>query len=170
MIRKIVKSLVVMLLVVFVGSFIDARERQTVNRQLKINGRIVGYDQSVSLTGLTSTPKIDVLIVRVEKIIKGQEKANYIKVLREYWKDDFSLSKDLTNDRKEWTFLLTKAQGCDESLREMQFPSKKTSEGTEIQVPRYKPSTGAEAEGIPEDLKLPCYRVRPDGITPLKKQ
>ena len=170
MIRKIVKSLVVMLLVVFVGSFIDARERQTVKEQLKINGRVVGYDQSISLTGLTSSPKIDVLIVHIEKIIKGHEEANYIKVLREYWKDDLSLSKDLTNGKKEWTFLLTKEQGCDGSLREMQSPSKKPSERTEIQVPRYKPSTGAEAEKIPEDLKLPCYRVRPDGVTPLKNQ
>lgn len=127
---------------------------------LTIVGPIVAYERSVTrLAQLTFVPNTEVLIVRVDKLIKGQEQAPYLKVVYRYGTDEPSLAKEVFDGRSQWRFTLKRDRNCDSSVGQMKSVKTQTKEGEEVTLSGLK-FTG-ETEGLTDDINLPCYVLKP---------
>ena len=127
---------------------------------LTIVGPVVAYERSVTrLAQLTFVPNTEVLIVRVDKLIKGQERAHYLKVVYRYGTDEPSLAKEVFDSRSQWRFTLKRDRNCDSSVGQLKSVKTQTKEGEEVTLSGLK-FTG-ETEGLTEDTNLPCYVLKP---------
>ena len=123
------------------------RKRQS----LRISGTVVGYDELISLANITSAPNAEILIVRVDALVKGNERARYIKVVYKFMQKEARLPSEVFEGDHRWRMTLTKADGGDQ-----------TCKGP---IQRLKRTPGGEAEQIPDDVTLPCYILRPSALT-----
>ena len=130
---------------------------------LELAGTIVAVENLFE--HIYSSEKINTsyLIVRVDRIIKGQQDSHYILVSYNWrLKDKLDpFSKHAT----QWRFNLTRRKDCAKTLRELQyvgfgFEGKETS-GI---MPRFRRTWGVEFEPLPFDVSLPCYESRYDKI------
>jgi hypothetical protein len=127
---------------------------------LTIVGPVIAYERSVTrLAQLTFVPNTEVLIVRVDKLIKGQEQAHYLKVVYRYGTDEPSLAKEVFDGRSQWRFTLQRDRNCDSAIGQMKSVKTQTKEGEEVTLSGLK-FTG-ETEGLPDDTNLPCYVLKP---------
>lgn len=127
---------------------------------LTIVGPVVAYERSVTrLAQLTFVPNTEVLIVRVDKLIKGQQQAHYLKVVYRYGSDEPSLAKEVFDGRSQWRFTLKRDHKCDSSVGQMKSVKTQTKEGEEVTLSGLK-FTG-ETEGLADDTSLPCYVLKP---------
>jgi hypothetical protein len=153
--------LVVVLLIVFASPIARAGGESCGKQDLVITGVVVGYDQLIQLANITSAPQVNVLVVRIEERIKGREESRYIKVIYEHLSGEATLPSEIFDGKNRWSFKLGRQTSCDSSLQALESASGKTEDGTEVSVPRLKRTPGAEAENIPADAMLPCYKLSP---------
>jgi hypothetical protein len=132
------------------GAFITGKRQE--RHKVAITGRVLAYDQLSSLSNITSAPKLEVLIVGVET---GPEESRFIKVKYEYMASDKKLPIKVFDSKNKWRFALVRDNTCDGSLRSLQ--ETKPMAATEISLPHFKSTNGAESEQIPLDLNIPCY-------------
>jgi len=127
---------------------------------LTIVGPVVAYETSVTrLAQLTFVPHTEVLIVRVDKLIKGHEQAHYLKVIYRYGTDEPSLAKEVFDGRSQWSFTLKRDRNCDSSVGQMKSVRMRTKEGEEVTLSGLKFTR--ETEGLTDDTNLPCYVLKP---------
>ncbi|HEX6649013.1 MAG TPA: hypothetical protein VF075_05725 [Pyrinomonadaceae bacterium] len=127
---------------------------------LTIVGPVIAYDRSVTrLTQLTFVPNTEVLIVRVDKLIKGKEQAHYLKVVYRYGTDEPSLAKEIFDSTSQWRFKLKRDRNCDSSVGQMKSVKIQTEEGEEVTLSGLKFS--GQTEGLTDDTNLPCYVLTP---------
>jgi hypothetical protein len=127
---------------------------------LTIVGPVIAYERSVTrLAQLTFVPNTEVLIVRVDKLIKGQEQAHYLKVVYSYGTDEPSLTKEVFDSKRQWRFILERDRSCDSSAGQMKAVKSQTKEGEEIILSGLK--FIGETEGLADDTHLPCYVLKP---------
>ena len=132
---------------------------------LTIVGPVVAYERSLTaLVQLTFVPNTEVLIVRVDKLIKGKEQAHYLKVVYRYGTDEPSLTKEVLDSSSQWRFRLKRDHNCDSSVGQMK--SVKTPEEEEVTFLGLK-FTG-KTEGLTDDTNLPCYLLEPGNYRPQK--
>lgn len=124
-------------------------------RRLVVNASIIAYDESASLVNITSAIQIEVFIVRIKKIIKGQEKMQYIKVVYQHMHKEQNLPAKIYDSHYSWQFSLVKAA-----------TNKVSCKGP---LKHLKPTLGAENEKYPEDITLPCYILRPGDVKNIEK-
>jgi len=145
--------------IAFLHSRSVAQVDSSVDTQLEVAGAIVAYDGFVAATNTTFAPRQQILIVRVDKVLKGFEISRYLKVVYEYFQSDDELVKALLSARKEsLTFVLSRDARCDSTLAEMMFIELEALDGTYIGKQRkLKDLDGLDQ--IPEYTKLPCYNL-----------
>jgi len=134
-------------------------------KDLRIVGRVVAYDQLISLMQITTSSLMEVLIVRVDKRIQGVEKSPYVQVKFRALGDDKGLPPGVFDSKKRWRFTLVRDSTCDASFRTLQNTTDKPDEN-EISLPHFKPTTGSELDAIPLDKMLPCYLLQPGSLRP----
>jgi hypothetical protein len=153
-----------LLLCLFIGSVAYASKPK--GSDLELAGTIVAVE---NLFGhIYSSDKINTsyLIVRVDRIIKGQEDSPFI-LVRYKWrlKDKLDpFSKHATH----WEINLTRAKGCSKTLRELQYVEFGSQEKTSGIMPRFRRTWGTEFELLPFDVSLPCYESRDDRISQIE--
>jgi|KBSSwiStaDraftv2_1062776.scaffolds.fasta_scaffold224344_2 hypothetical protein len=127
---------------------------------LTIVGPVIAYERSVTrLAQLTFVPNTEVLIVRVDKLIKGQEQAHYLKVVYRYGTDEPSLTKEVFDSSRQWRFILKRDSNCDSSVGQMKPVKTQTKDEEEVTLSGLK-FTG-ETEVLADDTCLPCYVLKP---------
>lgn len=127
---------------------------------LTVVGPVVAYERSVTrLAQLTFVPNTEVLIVRVDKLIKGQEQSHYLKVVYRYGTDEPSLAKEIFDSRSQWRFRLKRDRNCDSSVGQMKSVKAQIREGEEVTLSGLK--FIGETEGLADDTNLPCYVLKP---------
>ena len=127
---------------------------------LTIVGPVVAYERSVTrLAQLTFVPNTEVLIVRVDRLVKGQEQAPYLKVVYRYGTDEPSLAKEIFHSRSQWRFTLKRDSNCDSSVEQMKSVKTQIREGEEIVLSGLQFTD--ETERLTDDTRLPCYVLRP---------
>ena len=151
------------LLLLGVSSIIEARHQRCAQRSLKIVGAVVAYNQVAALVNITDAPQQQVLVVRADKALSGKEAGQYLKVIYKYGANEASLPDEVFNGKSRWQFNLTRDCGCDSSLAEGQSKSE-----NEIALPMWKQTV--EGEELPQNVKLPCYVLRPKGLTAVSKK
>src|SRR5690349_3038411 len=125
---------------------------------LTIVGPVVAYERSVTqLAQLTFVPNREVVIVRVDKLVKGREQARYLKVVYNYGTDEPSLMKEILNSQKQWRFRLKRDQSCDSSIGQMKTVEPATKEGALVSGLKFI----SETEVLPDETSLPCYELKP---------
>ena len=149
-IKHVPSLLTVLLLITFQSETFLASDKSHKNDQIEMGVKVVGYDELAPLMNLTSAPQIEVLIVRVMKLIKGKEQSDYIKVIYQHLHNQPDLPKEFFDSRHLWRFTLTRASSDDLSCKGP--------------LPRLRPATGAETEQLPGNTSLPCYILRPGGF------
>lgn len=148
--REMTMPLIIVLLVVCASSAIFAAGGRLRKEELVVTGRVVSYDQLVSLANITSAPQLQVLIVRVAKRVKGREESRYIKVVYKHMQNEAKLPSEVFDGKSHWRFRLMKAATQDHSCKGPLQGLKRTS--------------GAETEDLPSDTSLPCYLLRPGDL------
>jgi hypothetical protein len=127
-------------------SFVHGTNKESM---LTIVGPVVAYERSVTrLAQLTFVPNTEVLIVRVDKLIKGQGR--------------HIISKSFTgvfDSRSQWRFTLKRDRNCDSSVGQMKTVRTQTKGEEEVTLSGLK-FTG-ETEGLTDDTNLPCYVLKP---------
>lgn len=127
---------------------------------LTIVGPVIAYERSVTrLAQLTFVPNTEVLIVRVDKLLKGHEQAQYLKVVYRYGTDEPSLSKEVFDSRSQWRFTLKRDRNCDSSVGRMKSVKTQIKEGEEVILSGLQFTD--ETEELTDDTNLPCYILRP---------
>jgi hypothetical protein len=112
------------------------------------------------LMNITSAPQVQILVVCIRRRIEGQEAEPYIKVVYQYGGDGTALPKEIFDGKSQWRFILRRDDLCDSSLGEMKATKAQNEEG-QISLPHLKFTSGMD--GLADDLKLPCYILKPDG-------
>jgi hypothetical protein len=112
---------------------------------------------------------LEVLLVRVDKIIAGQYDGEFIEVAIQYWPDECALPEDLRSSAIKWRFQLTK-MGVDRPLSEENGEHARRPEVPEgfqsVEIPRWVPTEQGMREVIPTEV-LPLYLLQPGGLTPI---
>jgi hypothetical protein len=135
------------LLLLALSCFYQESFAQDKKKQIKIVGRVVAIDDSISVTGL---PLSRDLIIRIVKRMEGDEQTSYIKVVYQPLHGQKELPKEMWGSNGEWLFTLQRATDDDEICNE---PVKGWV--------RTKLETG---QAVPDFEKLTCYLLSPDGF------
>jgi|SRR5918911_4717946 hypothetical protein len=143
-------------------------------RRLKISGTIVGFDFMSSLINLyepfDSPARRMILLVRVDKLNKGQEQSRYLLVHYKYWYyDEVRLSDAIRSGLEQWHVKLTREAKCDEKLRDILYMNAQTENGTKLSPqPRLIRTSGGKNDDFPLDTVVPCYVTDPGKFKPPK--
>jgi hypothetical protein len=159
MTRNHLLSLILVQLIAWLNPMMEFDSMRSENKSLVVVGTVIAYDQLLPLINITSAPQSQVLLVRIEKRIKGRESAVYVKVVYEYGGDEPSLPKGIFDGKSQWRFLLKRDGRCDSSLREMKAGKPQSKEGEEVTLPHLKFTD--ETEVLADDTNLPCYVLKP---------
>jgi hypothetical protein len=107
----------------------------------------VRYDALAPLANLTFGTQIEVLIIRVQKLITGREPSKYLKVVYQHLHGQPDLPREIYERQSLWRLALTKASkddvSCNGPLSEL------------------TPTPGTQPEQLPDDAGVPCYVLRP---------
>jgi hypothetical protein len=126
---------------------------------------VIGYDRLAEAGNLTSAPQSQLLIARVDKILKGKEKAKYIKIIYEYFSSEETHLKALLSDEKhQWKFVLSRNKRCDSTLKEAKYAKGIALDGAKEIMPVLLLKDVGGLEAISESTNLPCYSLKSDGI------
>jgi hypothetical protein len=137
------------------SSVIEARHQQCAQRSLKIVGAVIAYSQLAALSNITGAPQQQILLVRSDKALSGQQ---YLKVMYNHGPNE-PLPDEIFSGKGKWRFNLTRDCGCDGSLTENQPKDEKDiALATWIQT--------NDGQDIPRNLSPLCYVLRPKGLKP----
>ncbi len=165
--------LILLILPLFFAFQAPARLENSGTPKLKIIGTVIGYDGSVSRSlGVAEGMKYEILLVRVDKVLKGKEKSKYIRINYVYGYDIPPLPDEIFDGVKQWSFELKRDTDYDDPLREMLYVRAEDEKGKELPpVPVLARVPGAENEKLPtEDTIIPAYKLIPGKFRGLPKQ
>jgi len=153
--------LLIFLLILLVGSYpVNAK-------QLEVKGTIVAREKSYGHIYQDDEIQTSLLIVRLENIVKGEEKSKYILVSYK-WQLKDEVNPEFENQTTSWSFLLSPKKSCKSALRDLQFTFFGGQKISGIQ-PRFLRNIGSENEPLPFDTKLPCYESRATKVQKIVK-
>jgi hypothetical protein len=162
--KNIFISLICLILIALCCDPTNAQSVSDKKRKIKIIGTVIGFDSFAATGNLTFAPQSQLLIVRIDKSLKGKEKAQYIKIIYEYFSsEDTFLPNLISSEKKQWKFNLVKENSCDSSLQEVKYGKSTSLDGKEeIKFLRLKDIGGLK--NISESIELPCYILKSDGL------
>ena len=127
--------------------------------KLKVLGTVIAEQRSFGHIYSDKNINLNYLIVRLDKIIEGQEKSNYVLIKHKWKLKDYPTLLDTENE-SQWNFSLKPDNGCSKSLREIQFALFGDDKGKiSGLLPALKRKQGAETEQLPFSVTLPCYQI-----------
>jgi hypothetical protein len=136
------------------------------SKTLIARGVVVGEIIPIhSLLKLTDVRRMDTLIIRIDKPVKGTEKSQYVIAQYKYFDDEKYGFADLNDANQQWRFKLTRELTCDCTPASLIADGQKSPLG----LPRLRRTSGAESEPIPINRMLPCYSLQQRNLTPAKK-
>ena len=100
-------------------------------------------------------------IVRIKKRVKRKPINEYILVRYQY-SCATRLPNEMLSGKQQWRFSVTRDVNCDAKLEDLLYIGGMNEDGTVYRIPLLKRVSGAEAEKIPADVKLPCYILLPN--------
>jgi hypothetical protein len=166
MTRNQLLSLIFVQMIAWLNPMVEFGSMRSEKKSLVVVGTVIAYDPLQALTNITSAPQSQVLVVRIEKRIKGRESAGYLKVVYEYGGDQPSLPKGIFDGKSQWRFVLKRDGRCDSSLKEMKAAKPQSREEEKVTLPHLKFTD--EEERLPDDTTLPCYVLKPGSYRLLK--
>jgi hypothetical protein len=127
--------------------------------KLKALGTVVAEERLFGHIYSDKAAKTKYFIVRLDRIIDGQEQSRYVLIQRSWKLENYPAPIDNENET-QWEFSLEKKNGCSKSLRELQFAffADDNNKPNGL-LPRLRRKQGAEAERLPFNETLPCYRI-----------
>lgn len=148
------------LLIIFL--FCNLIQAQKVSSRIKLSGTVVAFEQSPwHISKLTSVEKSEVMIVRVNKVIKGKEQSKYIKVIYRYLSEKNALPEKVFSSDNEWNFALTRNSSCDNSIAKT-YPKSQRNDviAGDDSAMIYLVPTGSHDKNILTEQILPCYSLK----------
>lgn len=127
---------------------------------LKIEGSVIGYDKYVALFSLTNAPILELLIIKINKIKKGKEKARYVLATYAHFYGT-SFPDKFLDAKLNWKFELMRVKECDKKLNDIYFMAEshdKDNSGR-TRIFRMELNDGVKKEDIALDSKMPCYSL-----------
>jgi hypothetical protein len=105
-------------------------------------------------------PNEAILMVRLNHLIEGQQKAKYIRVQYKYSKWTSNLPMEGFNSKEQWRLLLFRETSCDAPL-EMQPSFDGNAEHYDKNpLPVLKRAKNSETAKLPAKESLPCYMLK----------
>ncbi|HEX8286725.1 MAG TPA: hypothetical protein VF556_01940 [Pyrinomonadaceae bacterium] len=153
---------------VFCSSFAIAQVAEPIpdvkKKNIKIVGKVVGFDSLAALSNITYAPQSQLLILRIDNLLKGKEKARHIKIVYEYFSTEAAYLSELLSDKNQkWKLNIARDASCDSTLKESKYSKSYSIDNKEeLLINRLKDVDGLE--NIPENTKLPCYILKNNGI------
>jgi len=131
---------------------------------LQVSGTIVGEERLFGHIYSRTALQRKILLVRVDSILKAEERSQYILVQRTYRLADYPEPVDLAGNH-QWRFKLKREKSCDSSLRSLQFAFFSDNAGQTVGLlPRIRAREQSTAVQLSFSQLLPCYTVAPNGI------
>lgn len=113
--------LIILIFLYFISRVsVFAQERERI-KIIKITGEIVAYDKLSSLISISSAPKIQTFILKVDKVIKGNEPENYIVVVHKTFDNENKLLEKILKGSNKVKLKLGREKSCDSSLEKLQI-------------------------------------------------
>jgi hypothetical protein len=147
-------SLAVVLFLGIVPREVEARA------DLIIEGRVLGFDlytiKPTSYPGLMYP-----VLVKVAKVLEGEERSQYVLVLFESLEKDFALQNFGLD--KASTFKLKRQIFCDQKIASLMYPGLTLQNGKVIETSQtFTLVNGVYKGSLPLKKKIPCYVVTDD--------
>jgi hypothetical protein len=118
-------------------------------QDVKIICTVVAYDDFINVVG---APQRKLLIVRINRLIRGSERSRYTKVLFTAIHGQKGLPKQMSSGKGQWLFSLVRATGNQ----------------CKIPVNEWIRADAAKRITLPNVENLPCYLLDQDGFKPYK--
>lgn len=156
MIRKTAYIIVSIALCFFVIASVFGQKR----KRLRIEGEIMGYDKLSSLENLSSAPWVQTFILRVNKVIKGNESEPYIIIVHRTFNNE--ILNNIRNGNTKVKLKLKREKRCDSSIAELR-KAKLNGKSTKQEGILFR------IEWLRSDVpwptaKMPCYLLDTDAI------
>jgi hypothetical protein len=126
---------------------------------LQAEGVVVGYDQLLPLINSPGVLQTQMLLVRVERVLKGHEKSRYIRVEYRYGSGQQPLATDMLERAKTMRLPLTRDSGCDGALKDVIYIKGERENGEKVEPLQRIKFLDKEAEGLPRNTVVPCYAL-----------
>jgi hypothetical protein len=129
---------------------------------LRVVGTVVGFDPSSNLVLGFESLRGDLLLVRVDKVLAGKEKAKYIKIHYQYFPGEPPLPRKMFEHKTQWCFWIKREPYDDYPLRQLLYTEARDESGKVLPPDvRMERVPGMENEQLPpENTILPAYEIR----------
>jgi hypothetical protein len=134
-------------------------------KRVKVEGEIVAYDKLSPLISITSAPKIQTFILKVDKVIKGDESESYIIVVHKTFDNENKVLKKVLNGNNKVKLKINREKSCDSSLENLQNVKLEGKPQSQEDLSRVE---WINNKATKPDSKMPCYLLNDDGITFIK--
>ena len=137
-------------------------ERGTKPARLRIVGTVVGYDGSSHLLIHPESISYDILLIRVDKVLAGSERAKYIRLQYVYGPGEPALPEELFKGGS-WCFKISRDPDYDLPLQELLYTEAQAEAGKPLPPDiRLRRVQGMENEQLPlPDTVIPAYAMKP---------
>ena len=150
--RFILDCLVVLMLIITANS-----TNGQATTDLIVNGNVLGYN--LYTIKPTSNPGLMYpALVRVTRVVEGEEKSPHILVLFESLKEEFAL--EIFGLDKTSTFKLKRQAFCDKKIESLMYPGLTLENGKQVTTPQtFTLVRGVSKKSLPLKKKIPCYFI-----------
>lgn len=128
---------------------------------LKVAAVVVAYEEVSSVRQFVETARTQLLLLRVNRVIKGGESSRYIAVRYQFGGYDQPLKSHDLEKLRQRRFSLTRDRDCDTALSDFVYIKQVTTTGEEAgRVLRLRLLT-KDVSALPENMTVPCYNLFP---------
>lgn len=114
-------------------------------QKVVLRGRVIAFENSLlRITKLADIPREETFFVKVEKVLKGKEASEFIKVNYRYFEEKTALPESLFERNKHWKFVLLRNRQCDQTG---------VTDNPSVVLVKIDES----GDGLPKDANFPCY-------------
>ncbi len=152
-----INILLVVFFLLFFSYYTKAEGDIQAEEKLDVTVRIIGYDPTVSLSSITSAPKIEVFYAYVEKGIKGKRNLRYIKIINSYMGSESNFSRENLNGKKSLNLQLNRDKTCDSSVILAVKKNNTSNTERELKITKFVRTLNSKAYQLPYRKKLACY-------------
>lgn len=126
-------------------------------KAVRFEGEIVAFDRFNSLLNVTHVPPTQLFLMKISRVVKGKENANYIFVKQRNYDDETSLLKAINAGKYRFTMNLTREPDCDSSLKGLDKIRIAGRVENSKDFPRIE--WLRSDLNIPVDVRFPCYAL-----------
>jgi len=130
---------------------------------LRIVGTVVGFDPYSNLLLGPESMLGHLLLVRIDKVLAGNEKSKYIRIHYQYFPGEPTLPQKIFEGGTQWCFWIKREPYDDQPLREFLYTEARDESGKVLPPDvRMERVPGMENEQLPpENTIIPEYDIKP---------